>query len=493
MQFLGMFRHVRTTHAQGLTKEMFVSLGQNAVSARDVYAQGGLIVLCEGEIRNKDELVKKLKLNADASLSMICARAYRMWGADYPRRIEGAAVTCVIDRTEDRMILSSDRAGAIGVYYAWRGRSVAFASHPALLLKMGAAGRKVEREGLIEMFAFGGFYSPGRTPFKDIRALECGCVLIADSRGMRIKRYDSVVQRVLSGDAEPFLLEDYLKGIKKRNLALFLSDGYSKKSASLLKDESGTVLFRCSEKDEKRYENCALYLGKPLETVFISEDDFINLLEEAVEKTGFPGAGFMDVVFLNLFREAFSACGHALLGGQNAVVWKEAEKSSLLRFLKKEIRDFLDADGYVRDRINELTDRLHIPFDDEKDEARAKGLLCALSTAPAYLARMRLLAGARGGECLSPLMDERFLASELIRDEKNAHPAGSYIPDECAKKILMETEEILENDAQPLLELIDTKAVRAEIRSDGKDVNELSRLIQINAFFCLFDAEVSGI
>ena len=142
LDFLGMYRQARTAHARQLTEGTFVSLGTSAMGGRDVCAQGALMALAAGHIANRRALLRTLELTEPLPDAALVLNAYRRWGADYPRRIEGAAVTAVIDRIEDRLILTRDRMGAVPVYYAWRGRSAAFSGRPELLLRAGVARRQ---------------------------------------------------------------------------------------------------------------------------------------------------------------------------------------------------------------------------------------------------------------------------------------------------------------------------------------------------------------
>ncbi|MBR3928985.1 MAG: hypothetical protein IKJ65_08300 [Clostridia bacterium] len=495
MQFLGMFRHVRTSHAQGLTKEMFVSLGQSAVSAHDVFAQGGLIVMAEGEMRNRNTLARALKLTYDASMSLIITRAYRMWGADYPRHIEGNVVTAVIDRTEDRMILSSDRAGAIGVYYAWRGRSAAFASHPELLLKMGAAGRKIAREGICELFATSGFFTPGKTSFQDIRMLEGGCVLIADSRGMRVKRYYSLISESLKPEKAAFGISDYLQTLPQAEYALFLSSGLSKKMAHEIKEKGSAYLYHVkgSKDESSAFLALAEDMNAPIELESPRAESFADALKEIVTHAGFPGAGITEALLFPMMKEAFRLFPKALTGGMGAFLQENISTGNLLRFLKKDVFLKIDAQGYLRDRYNDLTDQHHLSFDDEESEARAKRILLSSAAAQRYASRMRLLAGAAGGEIQTPLMDERFLSSMIgnLPDIENTHAPEEKLSEECVLNIVEEATELSESEDQPIFEAVDPKAIKRELESEHADTPGLARLIQINSFLYQFEAELT--
>lgn len=493
MQFLGMFRHVRTSHAQGLTKEMFVSLGQSAVSARDVYAQGGLIVMAEGEMRNRNTLARTLKLSYDASMSLITARAYRMWGADYPRHIEGAVMTAVIDRTEDRMIVSADRAGAIGVYYAWRGRSAAFASHPELLLKMGAAGRKIGREGLCELFATGGFFTPGKTAFRDIRVLEGGCVLIADSRGMRVKRYYSVLSEAVRENLAPFTAADYIETLPQAEYALFLSGGLSFQMAQEMKKTGRGVLYHAQTDLTEDGDALMKRLNAPVEVIVPRAEAYVDSLKESVTHTGFPGAGAGDGVLLPMMKEAFCLFPSVILGGMRAFLCESMVKGNLLRFLRKDVLRLMDAQGYLRDRFNDLTDKMRMCVQSEESERQSEHMLCALSLCSQFALRMRLLAGASGGEVRTPLSDERFLASMLsgLPETENAHSPNQSLSGECAEKIMEETREMVGSEDQPIFEAVDPSLIKRELASEMRNASDFARLIQINSFLYQFEAELS--
>ena len=494
MQFLGMFRHARTIHAQGLTKEMFVSLGRNAVSARDVYAQGGLIVMAEGEARNRNQLTRALKLSYDASMSLITARAYRTWGADYPRRLEGNVVTAVIDRAEDRMIVSSDRAGAIAVFYAWRGRSAAFASHPELLLKMGAAGRRIGRDGICELFALGGYFSPGRTAFRDIRQLEGGCVLVADSRGMRIKRYDSCVQAALKDEDVPFTLNDYIKTLPQREYALLLSRGFSEKMAKPLRDRTGAVLYHHVSRDRDETEELSGKLNAPVEAVSAAPQALIEAIHENVIATGFPGTGAEEAVIYSVMKEASGVNLTPIIGGEGVFALESMTEGNLLRFLKRDIYEKIDAEGYARDRLNEIIDKLRLPMDAPGGEEWAERIAVCYSSAGEYVRRLRLISDHVGCGCFCPIMDERFLRNMLSGLLENAcgRAVKKYLP-AYEKAIIEEMRLLLDSEDQPVFELVDVKAAAREMNAESADVSALSKLIAINSFLYRYEVEISGL
>ena len=344
MNFLGLYRQIRTSHAQSLTGEAFLSLGSNAVSGRDVTAEGGILALSDGVIENREALLRDFRLPQDASDSALILRAYRMWGADYPRRVKGTAATAVMDRAEDRLILTRDRMGFTPVYYAWRGRSTAFAGQPDLLLRAGVAGRQVDASGLLELFLMGSVPTAGRTPFKDIRMLEPGCTLIADERGVRVKRYftlspapfpfenaDVVPSKAdLYESAAIFLreqLQSALPGLNDPSPAALVSGRFPSFALAAMagrKSAHPPIRFRLSPNPPSvSPPNGGDSAAHSAHIVAPTAEERLDAISEACLALGFPGAGEKDASLLILLREAARTAPIALSAVGAGVLFPE--------------------------------------------------------------------------------------------------------------------------------------------------------------------------
>ena len=166
--------------------------GRHVMSAVHVRSEGELMASVLGWMRNRAQLVRELGLSDDVSDAQIVMSAYRRWGVDYPEHIEGPAATVLIDRSNERMLVTRDRMGERRLFYCRHGRTAAISDHPDALLNSPYTSRVVDVSGLNELFALGPARTPGRTPYRDIMSLEPGCVLIAERSGVKIHRYYSM-------------------------------------------------------------------------------------------------------------------------------------------------------------------------------------------------------------------------------------------------------------------------------------------------------------
>lgn len=490
MNFLGLYRHVRSPHAKSLTGEMYVSLGMNSISGRDLYAEGGLIALAEGKIRNQSALVKALKLSADAPMGLIVNRAYRYWGADYVRRIEGSVMTAVIDRAEERMLLSADRTGAVPVFYTWKGRSAAFASHPGLLLNAGACGRIVDKAGLRELMLSGGAYTPGRTPFRDIRLLEPGCVLLADARGTRIKRYDSQAQALSDAFAARSALpcdealSRFLEEAFPKEAGVLLAGGLSEPIAKLLhaRGEARTYSAGSCRPSNPCYSHTNF---EP------AADDILSYLGECNLALGYPGRGLRDCALYSLMKRAFSSEECVFLGGMR-LFHATDDAMDAADFLKEEVKLMLDAEHYSDDRLNPIRDRFHLPMENEQANAFCTSACRFLLHLPSYLAGIRLFSEYLGGKAASPLSDERFVkacfADQRPRKCESAGPFSENGNAPGAAEIYEECRRLTADSTQPLYAFIDSARVAQAI--EDRQAQALSRLAQINLWMNQYETEI---
>ena len=504
LEFLGMYRQARTAHARQLTEGTFVSLGTSAMGGRDVCAQGALMALAAGRIANRRALLKTLELTEPLPDAALVLNAYRRWGADYPRRIEGAVVTAVIDRVEDRLLLTRDRMGAVPVYYAWRGRSAAFSGRPELLLRAGVAGRVVDREGILELFQVAGTSSPMRTPLRDVRRLEPGCVLVADVRGMRIKRYSSLEPREGGLCAARAALLSAIPEAGEEMPVLWHSGG------------AGSILLEGLAREKYMRPPEALHLREEGATHTSAEDGSAEEIvqteaerdeaeEESVGILGFPDASPTNAVLLQLAGHSVRLSPRALLAtGAGALfpaqtgrfepergLFPWQREACHLRFLKPSLRARLNPERYLRDRLHEALDRLpHSPEDDEDFVAFG---LRAVFLLPALAAKTTALLAARGVQAEMPFVNEavaaqlwgagdartRFLAPKTLASRRGNVPHA--LREEIAR--------LLADPAQPIRALIDDAAVRDNAYGASPDVEELAFLLRVNAWMVQTEAE----
>ena len=504
LEFLGMYRQARTAHAKQLTEGTFVSLGTSAMGGQDVCAQGALMALAAGRIENRRTLLKTLELTEPLPDAALVLNAYRRWGADYPRRIEGTAVTAVIDRIEDRLILTRDRMGAVPVYYAWRGRSAAFSGRPELLLRAGAAGRVVDREGILELFQVAGVSSPMRTPFRDIRRLEPGCVLVADARGTRIKRYASLEPREGGLPAARAALLSAIPEAGEEMPVLWHSGG------------AGSILLeRLAREKYMRPPETLCLCGEGMvhtpaedgsaEEIAQTEAERAEMEEESVGILGFPDANPANAALLQLAGHSVHLSPRALLAtGAGALFPAEEGKfepenglfpwqreACHLKFLKPSLRARLNPERCLRDRLHEALDRL--PHSPKGDADFAAFGLRATFLLPALAARTTALLAARGVQAEMPFANEAVAAllwgAGEARARFLARKAPAFPRRSASVALREEIARLLADPSQPIRALIDDAAVRDNAYSANPDTEELAFLLRVNEWMVQTEAE----
>ena len=138
---------------------------------------GEVTLVFNGEIYNYRELRKKLldrghrfKTRSDGE---VIAHLYEERGPDFVRELNGMFAIALWDNRAKRLVLARDRAGEKPLYYWRRGTTLAFASEIKALFVNPEVSREVDALGLDNIFTFWTTL-PGRTPFKDVRALPPG-------------------------------------------------------------------------------------------------------------------------------------------------------------------------------------------------------------------------------------------------------------------------------------------------------------------------------
>lgn len=493
MRYWGSFQSMHTSHAQNLTGETYLSLGNNAVSGRCVFAEGGILTLVEGEIRNRDELLARLSLESTVSNAFLLLRLYGRWGADYVRRVEGSAVTAVIDRVEGRLILSRDRAGAVPAYYAWRGRSVAFAGRAEYLHRTGAAGHVIDADGLNALFCPSAPPAPGRTPFRDIRILEPGSVLISDARGIRTRRYSSLAPSDTEKPREEFMR--------------ILAENVTSIGEDCVFDAARFAPSAFAEPGRRVREDCALRPGIPIYADTETDSyGFSDLLRDSVFACGFPGDPMESIRILRLCtaRTDTDNCVVSAAGGTEFlsppafVPAAPDAQSGISRFLKPVLRERLQPQKYIENRIHEMLDRIPVYTDEIPDirDAQTNFALTALTLAPANAARWRHAASRAELRVRLPFLDERLISLLLCMSppERSGLLSGLLTPpngnlEPFRREIREEALLVARDSMQPIHRFVERSVFESEAEKPHSDLNALARLIQINDWFLQTDAE----
>jgi asparagine synthase (glutamine-hydrolysing) len=197
---------------------------------------GSLWLVLNGEIYNYPQLKKELlsrghkfKTASDAEAVL---HLYQDHGPDLLSKLEGMFAFALWDSATRRLMLARDRTGIKPIYYNDDGKRLIFGSSLASLL----ADPSVKRD--ISLSAFSDFLALRYVPAPDtaidgIKKLEPGHFLLADAKGISIKRYWSIpasLPRLPEDEVRELLKKQLLKSIGSHLMsdvpvAAFLSGG----------------------------------------------------------------------------------------------------------------------------------------------------------------------------------------------------------------------------------------------------------------------------
>jgi asparagine synthase (glutamine-hydrolysing) len=153
---------------------------------------GGVHVVCNGEIydhaRWRDELRRRghrLRTRSDCE---VLSHLYEERGPGFVADLRGMFAVAVWDAGEQRLLLARDRFGIKPLFYAERGGRLAFASTLHALMTVPEVRCEVDLDALATYLTVNAVMGE-RTMLCGLNRLRPGHLLIADSAGVRIRRY----------------------------------------------------------------------------------------------------------------------------------------------------------------------------------------------------------------------------------------------------------------------------------------------------------------
>jgi asparagine synthase (glutamine-hydrolysing) len=210
---------------------------------------GDCVVVFNGEVYNHRSLRERLSALGHRFVTRsdteCILHAYRQWGADCARELDGMFAFALWDTRLRRLLLARDRFGKKPLYYYADGSRIAFASTLTALLEHPAVPREIDRDALAEYLALEYVTAP-RTILSNVQKLPAATRLVFDAAGGRI---DTARYWELHVDGSGFIgepedaeaqLESLLQeSVKKRLVAdvplgIFLSGGVDSSTVAAL-------------------------------------------------------------------------------------------------------------------------------------------------------------------------------------------------------------------------------------------------------------------
>ncbi len=152
----------------------------------------GVVVVCNGEIDNHEELRRRLRAAGrevrEGSDVAVLPGLYLERGEAFVEDLEGPFALAVWDPREAILLLARDRAGERPLFYVEREGEVAFATEVSALAADGAAGEELDGEALSHYLRFGRFPAP-LTPLRNVRKVGPAEIVRFGPGGSHHRRY----------------------------------------------------------------------------------------------------------------------------------------------------------------------------------------------------------------------------------------------------------------------------------------------------------------
>ena len=175
----GIYRDAEVGLAHARLSVIDLALGRQPLSNED----GTLWISFNGEVYNYLEMRPELEARGHrfttATDTEVLLHAFEEWGDDAIGRFNGQFALALWDRRRRRLLLARDRLGVRPLYTAERAGRLCFASEVKSLFADPEFPRRIDPEGLDEVFTFWANVAP-TTPFAGVRELAPGHVLVHD-------------------------------------------------------------------------------------------------------------------------------------------------------------------------------------------------------------------------------------------------------------------------------------------------------------------------
>ncbi len=331
----------------------------------------GLALVFNGAIYNYRELRRDLSQRGHHFVSdgdtEVILKAYREWGSDCPRHLQGMFAFALWDARRQQLFLARDRFGIKPFYYTADRRRFRFASNTRALLAGGDVDTAVDPVGLHFQYSLHAVIPAPTTILRGVRKLEPAHSLTISADGSeQLQRYWELdARRPAVARTEDEWVEAthaaLLEAVRKRNdvadvpVGVLLSGGLDSSLLVALLDEIGVQGFHTfsvgfeDQPEEKgsefEFSDQVVERYKPIHHKFlVPNEQVLQRLPEAVDAMAEPMFG-QDAVAFYLLSEQVSRHIKVVQSGQGAdevfggYFWypnmmKEREGSRLQRFRK---------------------------------------------------------------------------------------------------------------------------------------------------------------
>jgi asparagine synthase (glutamine-hydrolysing) len=270
----------RGPDADGYYSDEQAYLGHRRLSIIDLSAEsnqpiadntGRYQLVFNGELYNYQEvrsLLSGYSFRTAGDTETVLA-AYIRWGADCLKYLKGMFAFAIWDTQKQELFVVRDRLGVKPLYYFKNEQCFVFASEIRAILASNLVPKTLNREALLDYFAYQSFYTP-HTPIKDIQQMPAASYLLVSASSFESKLYWDVTRPPAGNDfSDPAKVKKQirhllLQSVERRlvadvPVAAFLSGGIDSSAIVGLMAEVATtpqtftIAYNEKEYDESAY------------------------------------------------------------------------------------------------------------------------------------------------------------------------------------------------------------------------------------------------
>ncbi|MCL2500072.1 MAG: asparagine synthase-related protein [Defluviitaleaceae bacterium] len=460
--------------------------------------------VCDGELYNKDDLVKELHplgyRFADRSDAAVLLHSYMAWGIGCLEKLTGVFAFAIWDG--ERLTLARDRMGYKPLLYGMGINGLIFASSIKTILCHPGIKPTLTQQGVAELMLLGPYRTPGCGILKGINELRPGhCLVYRTGNTPQIKCYWRPQAKPRADD-----LATTVKTVRG-----LLADAVKSQTQS-----GGKYVIGTGEPESSILASLAGVRTVSAQDAVCS-DEWADALTPATEALGFPACD-ADAVFWLRCKQLREA-SPAVLSGEGADTifgshpWYTNDKWSAsvrqrLPFIRHGALGRIDPEEYVRARFDETINAASVRYDDEPTDKRIRQMTCLTLQwyLPILLTRIERMSDAVGLTVRLPFLDHRLadymynvpwamknhgdndkgLLREAFKGIKADPPTPATPNPSFLRKLQDMMREMINTPNSPLFEIVDRERVKSLASPQT-----LAYFLGINAWLERFSINIS--
>ena len=203
-------------------------------------------IVLDGCIFNREEILTRLVRSGYAPTGKTDCEyfllAYLCWGQAFLDSVNGVFALAILQERDGSILMARDRLGVRPLFYAQRGKGLAFASEMKTILAHPSVDPELDVQGAAEILLLGPGRTPGSGVFKDIRELEPGHIAIFRGGNLQLRPYWKLRDRIHTDSFDKtvenvrYLVIDSIRGQlpQKDRIGAMLSGGLDSSIISAL-------------------------------------------------------------------------------------------------------------------------------------------------------------------------------------------------------------------------------------------------------------------